>query len=47
MPILVAVNTPTVENPDTDNWVTDAIPPMTDVATPALVEYVAMPELVA
>ena len=35
IPILVAVNTPTVENPDTDNAVTDAIPDITFVAIPA------------
>ena len=36
IPILTAVNTPTVETPDTDSEVTEAIPPMTDVLIPAL-----------
>ena len=36
IPILDAVNTPTVEIPETDNEVTDVIPPITLVAIPAL-----------
>ena len=35
IPILVAVNNPTVETPDTDSEVTEAMPPITDVAIPA------------
>ena len=40
IPILVAVSTPTVVTPETLNWVTDAIPPMT------CVEVVAKPTLI-
>ena len=47
IPILNAVNTPTVETPETDNEVTDAIPPITLVAIPALVEKVALEALPA
>ena len=35
--ILPAVTTPSVVIPETLNCVTDAIPPMTDVDTPAVV----------